>query len=138
MANKKTLNELIDEILPNPVIIDMTYKYRNAVELSGWVLRKPKFIKHDKTGVESASLLLYQINNANGELVMTSFSCMVYVKDLVDQLKKQDKVIFVACVGKIRHHFKYGDYTQVLEMETIAELPNELAMEWEIKNAKTN
>lgn len=138
MANKKTLNELIDEILPNPVIIDMTYKYRNTVELSGWVLRKPKFIKHDKTGVESASLLLYQINNANGELVMTSFSCMVYVKDLVDQLKKQDKVIFVACVGKIRHHFKYGDYTQVLEMETIAELPNELAMEWEIKNAKTN
>ena len=138
MANKKTLNELIDEILPNPVIIDMTYKYRNAVELSGWVLRKPKFIKHDKTGVESASLLLYQINNANGELVMTSFSCMVYVKDLVDQLKKQDKVIFVACVGKIRHHFKYGDYTQITEMETIAELPNELAMEWEIKNAKTN
>ncbi len=138
MANKKPLKELIDEILPNPIVIDMTYKYRNSIELSGWVLRKPKFIKHDKTGVESCSLLLYQINNVNGELVLTSFSCMVYVKDLVDQLKKQDKVLFVACVGKVRHHFKYGDYTQITEMETIAELPNELAMEWEIKDAKTN
>lgn len=138
MANTKTIKELVEEILPNPIVIDMTYKYRNSIELSGWVLRKPKFIKHDKTGVESASLLLYQLNNVNGELVMTSFSCMVYVKELVDQLKKTNNVIFVGCVGKVRHHYKYGDYTQVLEMETIAELPNELAREWEIKDAKTN
>ena len=61
-----------------------------------------------------------------------------YVKELVDQLKKTNNVIFVGCVGKVRHHYKYGDYTQVLEMETIAELPNELAREWEIKDAKTN
>ena len=138
MANKKTLKELVDEILPNPIIIDMTYKYKNCVELSGWVLRKPKFIKHDKTGVESCSLLLYQINNVNGEIVMNSFSCMVYVKELIDQLKTANNVLFVACVGKVRHHFKYGDYTQILEIETIAELPNELAMEWETNNAKTN
>jgi len=138
MANNKTINELIDEIVGNPIVIDMTYKYKNSIELSGWVLRKPKFITHDKTGVESCSLLLYQINNVNGEIVMNSFSCMVYVKELIEQLKTTNNVIFVACVGKVRHHYKFGDYTQVLEMETIAELPNELAREWETKNATTN
>ena len=59
----KTLKETISDMLPNPILIDMTYKYRNNIELSGWIIRKPKFIKHDKTGVESCSLLLYQINN---------------------------------------------------------------------------
>ena len=105
----------------------MTYKYRNNVELSGWIIRKPKFIKHDRTGVESASILLYQIN---GELKIESFNCMCYVKELIEQLKKQKKVLFVATVGKIRHHFKYGDYSQVVEMKTLAELDVPFAAEW--------
>ena len=130
---RQTLKQLMDEILVNPAIIDMTYKYRNNIELSGWILRKPKFIKHDKMNIESCSFVLYQINNVNGEIAMSSYSCMVYVKELVDQLKAINNVIFVACVGKVRHHFKYGDYTQVLEMETLYELPNELAKEWEVR-----
>ena len=126
----KPLKDTIDLMLGNPVITEMTYKYRNNVELSGWIIRKPKFIKHDRTGVESASILLYQINNVNGELKIESFNCMCYVKDLIEQLKKQKKVLFVATVGKIRHHFKYGDYSQVVEMKTLAELDVPFANEW--------
>ena len=126
----KPLKDTIDLMLGNPVLTEMTYKYRNNVELSGWIIRKPKFIKHDKTGVESASILLYQINNVNGELKIESFNCMCYVKDLIEQLKKQKKVLFVATVGKIRHHFKYGDYSQVVEMQTLAELDTPFANEW--------
>ena len=126
----KPLKDTIDLMLGNPVLTEMTYKYRNNVELSGWIIRKPKFIKHDRTGVESASLLLFQINNVNGELKIESFNCMCYVKELIEQLKKQQKVLFVATVGKIRHHFKYGDYSQVVEMQTLAELDMPFANEW--------
>ena len=55
---------------------------------------------------------------------------MCYVKELIEQLKKQQKVLFVATVGKLRHHFKYGDYSQVVEMQTLAELDLPLANEW--------
>ena len=43
----KPLKDTIDLMLGNPVLTEMTYKYRNNVELSGWIIRKPKFIKHD-------------------------------------------------------------------------------------------
>ena len=124
------INDIVDKLVLNPITIDMTYKYKNTVELSGWIIRKPKFIKHDKTGVESCSLLLFQINNKNGEIKLESFNCMVYVKELIEQLKVQDKVLFVATVGKLRHHFKYGDYSQVVEMQTLAELDIPFAAEW--------
>ena len=126
----KPLKDTIDLMLGNPVLTEMTYKYRNNVELSGWIIRKPKFIKHDRTGVESASLLLFQINNVNGELKIESFNCMCYVKELIEQLKKQKNILFVATVGKLRHHFKYGDYSQVVEMQTLAELDIPFANEW--------
>ena len=126
----KPLKDTIDLMLGNPVLTEMTYKYRNNVDLSGWIIRKPKFIKHDRTGVESASLLLFQINNVNGELKIESFNCMCYVKELIEQLKKQKNILFVATVGKLRHHFKYGDYSQVVEMQTLAELDLPLANEW--------
>jgi hypothetical protein len=124
------INDIIDKLVLNPITIDMTYKYKNTVELSGWIIRKPKFIKHDKTGVESCSLLLFQINNKNGEIKLESFNCMVYVKELIEQLKVQDKVLFVATIGKVRHHYKYGDYSQIVEMQTLAELDLPLANEW--------
>ena len=122
--------ETLDKLLVTPAALDMCYKTKNSIDLSGWVIRKPKFIKHDKTGVESASLLLYQVNNANGEIKIETFSVMVYVKDLVEQLKKQQNILFVAIVGKLRHHYKLGDYTQATEMLTILELDIPLANEW--------
>ena len=124
------INDIVDKLVLNPITIDMTYKYKNTVELSGWIIRKPKFIKHDKTGVESCSLLLFQINNKNGEIKLESFNCMVYVKELIEQLKIQDKVLFVATIGKVRHHYKYGDYSQIVEMQTLAEIDLPLANEW--------
>lgn len=126
------VEDVINELVLNPATIDMTYKYRNNVDLSGWVIRKPKFIKHDIKGVESCSLLLYQINNSNGEIKVECYSCMVYVKELVEQLKKQENVLFVATVGKLRYSPKIrGYYSQVVEMATLMELDVPLADEQE-------
>lgn len=134
MENQKTIKEAIQEMMKRPELIeDMRFKYRNAVEISGWVIRKPKFIKHDKTGVESCSLLLYQLTQKGTYLVIDSYCVMVYVKDLIEQLKDNKNIIFVACVGLIRHNKRFGDYVQVVEMATLAELPFELAMETEKK-----
>lgn len=118
----KKITQTINDLIANPILVDMTYKYRNSVELSGWVIRKPRFIKHDITGVESCSLSLYQINNVRGKLKIESFCLMVYVKDLIQQLKEQKNILFIATMGKVRHHLNHGDYTQVTEIETIAEL----------------
>lgn len=116
-----TFEETLDKLLVNPLVNEMTFKYRNDVELSGWVVRKPKIIINEKTGVESASLLLFQVNNANGKIKLESFNVITYVRSLVEQLKKQEKVLFIATVGKLRHHFKLGDYSQVVEMITLVE-----------------
>ena len=118
----KQITQTINEMLENPILTEMTYKYRNSIELSGWVIRKPRFIKHDITGVESCSLSLYQLNNVRGKLKIESFCLMVYVKDLIQQLKEQKNILFIATMGKVRHHLNHGDYTQVTEIETIAEL----------------
>lgn len=118
----KQITKTINDLIANPIMVDMTYKYRNSIELSGWVIRKPRFIKHDITGVESCSLSLYQINNIRGQIKVESFCLMVYVKDLIQQLKEQKNILFIATMGKVRHHLNHGDYTQVTEIETIAEL----------------
>ena len=131
-----TFEETLDKMLENPLINEMTYKYRNSVELSGWIIRKPKFITNDKTGVESASLLLFQINNAGGRIRIESFNCITYVRDLIEQLKKQDKVLFIVSVAKLRHHFKRGDYAQIVEMQTMGELEIPFADEYLKKEVK--
>lgn len=134
----KTLTDVIEEMVRHPATIEMAFKTKNSVELSGWVLRKPKFIKHDKTGVESCSLPLYQLTNSKGNAKIESFSTMIYNKDLVGKLKKVDTVIFIASVGKIRHHKQYGDYVQISEIQTLIELDIPLAEEWRKKDAKDN
>lgn len=129
------IEEVIDQVIQNPICVDMVYKYRNSIDLCGWILRKPKFVKHDRTGVESASVLIYQIDNTKGKIKLESFSCMVYVKDLIEQLKKQENVCLVATVGKLRYSkIVSGLYSQVLEMKTIYELDIPLAEEWKKKN----
>lgn len=122
----KPISQLISDLALNPLMIDMTYKYSNVVELSGFLLRKPKVFKHDTKNVESCSFIVYQINNTSGSVRVETFSCITYVTELIEQLKVQDKVLLVANVGKIRYSSKIGEYIQVLEMATLYELENDL------------
>ena len=129
----KTLKDTIEEMLNSPVLTAMTGKYKNSIDLSGWIIRKPKVVKHDTKKTQSCSFILYQINNIKGVLKIDSYECITYITDLVRQLEKLDNIIFVATIGKVRHHYKYGDYTQVLEMTTIAELTLPLAEPYKTK-----
>lgn len=123
--------ELVLEMGKNPIYVETQHKYRNNIDLSGYLLRKPKFIKHDKTGTESCSFLLYQLTQTIYGLDIQIFSCITYVRELVEQLKENDKVLFLATVGKLRYSKKvHGLYTQVVEMKTLYELENNLLEPW--------
>lgn len=130
-------DNVLDKLIRNPYLIDNTYKYHNRVELSGWVMRKPKFVKHDIKGTESCSFPLYQINNVYGYIKLESFSCMCYIKELVEQLKQLDNVIYIVVIGKVRHHKKLGDYSQIYEIKTLAETDIPLADIYEGKENET-
>ena len=126
----KNWNELLEKITLNPMLQEMEYKYRNDVILGGFLLKKPKFFHHDTLGVDSCSFNLYQLTNKMGKLRLESFSCITYVKDLVEQLRKQDKVIMVITIGKMRYSNKVkNSYSQVVEMETFFELDEKLIEE---------
>ena len=119
----------VGKLLQHPIIQDFNKQYQNYFALSGWVLRKPKIIKNDVTGVESCSLLLFQFNQGQGTNDFQVFSCMVYVKDLVEQLKKLDKVCFVSTIGKLCYSKKVkGMYSQITYMQTFYELDIDLAI----------
>lgn len=119
----KTINELVDTLTQHPLVVEIAYKYRNSIELNGFILKKPKFFKHDIRKTESCSFLLYQITNQKGVVKLEIVACMTYVKELVAQLKTIDKVVFVATVGKVRYSKQvHSDYDQVLEMKTLYQL----------------
>ena len=130
----KTINKVVEEIVDNPLIAEMTNRYKNTLELSGLILRKPKIIKHDKTGVESCSFILFHFNNKKNYLILDSFSCITYDKDVIEQFKTLDKVICVATIGKVRYSKSIGGlYSQVHDIKTLFELDIGLADEWEKK-----
>lgn len=129
---KMNIYDLIGTVANDPMHIDTSSKYRNSVELSGFLLRKPKFITHDKTGVTSCSMVIYQIIPREGGFNVCVYSCMVYYEELIEQLKKQDKVAFVAITGKVRHSKKIkGMYIQVANMATAFELEYDLTDEYQ-------
>ena len=123
------LYNVVAKVLKLPIMVGLSKKYQNTFTLSGWILRKPKIIKNDITGVESCSLLLYQFTQGADKVDFQVFSCMVYVKDLVDQLKTLDKVCFVHTLGKMCYSKKVkGMYGQITYMETAMELDIDLAI----------
>ena len=130
----KTITEVIDNIGNDPIINDMTLKYKSNCAISGLILRKPKFIKHNNLGVESCSFVLYQIEKKLGKTTLMSYSCMTFSKELIKQLKTLNNVILVATVGILLYSPKIkGLYSQVIEMKTLCEFEEELAEEWRKK-----
>ena len=126
-------NQLIGKLINNPVVVDATRQYGNFVQASGLLIKKPRFFKHDKSGTESCSFVLFQISNTQEKVEILSFSCMTYVKELVEQLKTVDKVLLLNCSGKLAYSKKIkGCYPQIVGIETLCEFDLDLENEDEI------
>lgn len=117
---------LVKDLIMHPFMTELR-NYRNDIYLSGFILRKPRFYKHEKVGTESCAFMLYQIVVHSNEVKVESFNCITYVTPLVEQFRKQKNAFFVAMTGKFRHSFKIdNNYVQVVEMETMIEFDKEL------------
>lgn len=123
-------NEVIGKLVQSPIVVGYSNKYTNIIELNGFIVKKPRYFKHDKSGTESCSFVLFQLTNNAGRLEIASFSCMTYIKELVDQLKVLDKVIMVHCGGKLIYSKKVnGCYPQVIAIQTLYEFDLDLESE---------
>lgn len=130
----KTITEIIKELALNPLVLENQENYRNVCKVSGYLIRQPKFIKNDKTGVESCSFILYQINNEKGSVTTDSFGCMTYIKEIVEKLKTINTVAFIEVMGNYRYQRKLKThYTQATTMKIVFELDTELTEQWEAK-----
>lgn len=117
------IQDALIELSKHPLIHDMAYKYRNAVEVSGFLVREPNFIKNDKTGMESCSFLLYQVEHTQKGLMVDIFGCLTFDDNLIKELAKLKGITFLACVGKYRYNKKRNThYAQISEMKVLYEI----------------
>lgn len=131
------ISEVIAKVVENPVVLDMTKRYKNQIAISGWVLRKPKFTVYDSNGVESCSLILFQFENTADVLKIQTYSCMVYEQEIVKQIKNMKNVFYIAGVGKLCYSkIVHGLYAHLMELDIPRELDIPLAPQWERKNER--
>lgn len=129
------ISEVIAKVVENPITVGMSKRYKNSVAISGWVLRKPKFQTFDSNGIESCSLILYQMENTTDYLKMQSYSIMIYDPTLVQELKNIKSVVFLAGVGKLCFSKKIKSlYCHLEEAKIVYELDIPLAEEWRRKD----
>ena len=135
-SRSKDFEEVFKKINETPLVRELQGKFRNNVEVSGFILRKPKFIMTKKGKPrESACFILYQPKFSSQYVKVDSFSCMTFTEDLVEQFKKLDNVIYVNCLGTLRFSRKVNSlYVAVNQITTNGELDIKLAEAYVGKN----
>ena len=115
MLNNKTL-ELVRK---SAYALTVENAYKNIAYFSGWVVQRPRIIKHDKTGKESVSLILVQfMRDAKGYAYMKSYNLISYVTPIVEQWKKQDNICFIICDCQMQWNSKTKqNYPQIYDMK---------------------
>lgn len=123
-------NETIGFILNSELAPETTYRYKNTIVLSGWVIRKPKFILSEKSRVESCSLLLFQINKTTRYIKIDSFSCLAFDKIVVEELKKLNYVTYIGLLGVLRYSKKAGLHIQITSTKVLKKTKLPLTAEY--------
>ena len=115
MLNNKTL-ELVRK---SAYALTVENAYKNVAYFSGWVVQRPRIIKHDKTGKESVSLILVQfMRDSKGNAYMKSYNLISYVTPIVEQWKKQDNICFIICDCQMQWNSKTKqNYPQIYDMK---------------------
>ena len=105
----------------------MSGKYTNTLMLNGFIIMKPKTITNAR-GVKSSSFILHQISaNYTGEVIDKTFSVMVYVPAVVEELEKMTNVSFVTCFCSLEWNRKLKmNYAQAYNIEVSSLVGEEL------------
>lgn len=127
------IEDIINQIASSPIGIKMKRSYSNSVEISGWVLQEPKYVKNEKTNNETCSFILYQIGTMlNGDTFVKTFNVITYSRELIKRLREEihGNVFFIAATcslvwnGKIRsYNCHMGNFMIPCELDTKLEPP---------------
>ena len=125
--------ETIEKVRKSIHALSIENFYKNVAYFSGWIVTKPRIIKHDKTGQESVSLILVQfMRDSNGYAYYKTYNLISYMTPIIDMWKAQDKICFVICECQLLFNVKtHNYYPQVYAMEIKDRLPYELDEESE-------
>ena len=116
--------ELVEKVRKSQYALAIENTYKNQAYFSGWIITKPYIIKHDKTNKESVSFILVQfMRDSKGIAYMKTYSMLSYVTQVVDLLKKQEKVCFIICDCQIQFNGKTRqNYPQVYDLRITYDL----------------
>lgn len=108
------MQELIKFIVDTPLGVSMNEKYANSLQINGFVLQKPRFIKHEETGHESCSFIVHQLNRDMYGIKDKTYSMISYLPSIIEKVKQIDSVCFVNCLARLEWNSKRLSYTPVI------------------------
>ncbi|MBO7715218.1 MAG: hypothetical protein J6S85_16740 [Methanobrevibacter sp.] len=112
-------NKTLELVRKSAYALTVENAYKNVAYFSGWVVQRPRIIKHDKTGKESVSLILVQfMRDGKGYAYMKSYNLISYVIPIIEQWKKQDNICFIICDCQMQWNSKTKqNYPQIYDMK---------------------
>ena len=116
--------ETLEKVRKSIPALSIENAYKNIAYFSGWVIQKPRIIKHDKTGRESVSIILVQfMRDPKGWAYLKSFNLISFVTPIIEQWKKQKKICFIICDCQLQWNNKSKQtYPQMYDMQINFEL----------------
>lgn len=110
------------------LVKSMSGRYLNSLMLNGFILQKPKFINNTKKGIEACSFILHQINlTESGQVLDKTYSIMVYIPKVVEQMKTITTCCFVTCACNLEWNgIRKLAYGQAYDIEISCVLSDEL------------
>ena len=73
-------NDTLEKVRTSMQALSIENAYKNRACFSGWIIERPRIIKHDKTGRESVSLILVQfMRDSKGYAYMKTYNLISYV-----------------------------------------------------------
>lgn len=102
------IEEILTKISNSKIGESMNHSYSNCWQLNGFIVQKPRFIKHDEKGSESCSFILHQVSkNDYGQIIDISYSLITYLPQIVERLKNElDVCCFISCLAVVHWNRK--------------------------------
>lgn len=88
--------ELKDRIqkLRETIFTEKRFQFRNCIQMSGWVIKKPTFTTYKDR--PCCYFILFMIH----QQYYYSYRCSTFNEKVIEEIKKQNSVFAITCLGK--------------------------------------
>lgn len=121
------IEDKIIRISQSSIFASIVGRYANVWQVSGFLLQKPKLIKHDKFNITSCVFIVHQIGVAqDGHLIDISFNLLTFKKELIDKLMSLQHCCFISGLAQMSFNKKIKQLTgKVYDMDITCEMLEE-------------